>query len=229
MNYNPLVLLSVVNLRDQTTAEEYKRLAIQQPYTMLCFLGHDGHSLHILCRYTVGDNMASPTSEQTESKCARTAQASTVNSRSLLNAFRKYHYIYASQLSTPLAEEEPTFETCCKACYDAKTYYNPEALAIQVTDEPEELPEFRFVQESISDYNWPEEIPGLSVHDSRMRRFHDCLDAAQEAHRDLWNNADGGWKTSEVFRDAVLEHLADGRRIQGRHILYDLCEGVKTI
>ena len=37
--------------------------------------------------------------------------------------------------------------------------------------------------EAISDYNWPEEIPGLSVHDSRMRRFHDCLDVAIEARR----------------------------------------------
>ena len=109
MNYNPLVLLSIVNLRDQTTAEEYKRLAIQQPYTMLCFLGHDGHSLHVLCRYTVGGNMPSPTSpEQADSKSAKTDQCSTVNSQSLLNAFRKYHYIYASQLSTPLADEEPT-------------------------------------------------------------------------------------------------------------------------
>ena len=192
MNHNPLVLLSIVNLRDQTTAEEYKRLAIQQPYTMLCFLGHDGHSLHIVCRYD-----ASPTAT------------------ALLNAYRKYHYIYSAQLGTPLVNEEPAFEACCKACYDPQAYYNPEALAIQVTGELEETPEFRSVQESISDYNWPEEIPGLSVHDSRMRRFHDCLDAAQEAHRDLWDNGDGGWKTSEVFRDAVLEHLADGCRQMG--------------
>jgi hypothetical protein len=216
MNYNPLVLLSIVNLRDQTTAEEYKRLAIQQPYTMLCFLGHDGHSLHVLCRYTVGGNMPSPTSSgQTDSKSARTAQCSTLNSQSLLNAFRKYHYIYASQLSTPLAEDEPSFETCCKACYDAQAYYNPEALAITVSAEPEKSPKFHPMQEAISDYNWPEEIPGLSVHDSRMRRFHDCLDAAQEAHRDLWYDVDGGWKTSEVFKDAVLEHLADGCREMG--------------
>ena len=43
---NRLVLLSVENLRDLPTAEEYKRQACQQPYTLLCFLGHDGHSLH---------------------------------------------------------------------------------------------------------------------------------------------------------------------------------------
>ena len=51
-----------------------------------------------------------------------------------------------------------------------------------MSSEPEESPEFRIVQENISDYNYPEEIPGLSLRDSRMRRFHDCLDAAIEMH-----------------------------------------------
>ena len=124
-NYNPLVLLSIENLRDLATVEEYKRLATLQPYTLLCFLGHDGHSLHIVCPYTVTDN--------------------TTNVQSLSNAFRKYHYIYSSQLGTPLSEAEPSFETSCKACYDPQPYYNPEALAIQVTDEPEDTPKFRSV------------------------------------------------------------------------------------
>ena len=199
-NYNPLVLLSIENLRDLATVEEYKRLATLQPYTLLCFLGHDGHSLHIVCPYTV---VAPATVEANH------------HHQLLLNAFRKYHYIYSSQLGTPLSETEPSFETSCKACYDPQPYYNPEALAIQVTVEPEETPKFRSVQEDISDYNWPEEIPGLSVHDSRMRRFHDCLDVAVEAHRDLWYDDDGGYRTSEVFRDAVLEQLADGCRQMG--------------
>jgi len=59
-NYNALVLLSLENLRDLATVQEYKRLAIIQPYTLLCFIGHDGHSLHIVCRYDVSDG---PTSE----------------------------------------------------------------------------------------------------------------------------------------------------------------------
>ena len=48
-SYNCLILLSLENLRDLSTVEEYKRLAILQPYTLLCFMGHDGHSLHIVC------------------------------------------------------------------------------------------------------------------------------------------------------------------------------------
>ena len=206
-NYNPLVLLSIENLRDLATVEEYKRLATLQPYTLLCFLGHDGHSLRIVCPYTVATPGAIEANHH--------SQLSIIHSQLLLNAFRKYHYIYSSQLGTPLSEAEPSFETSCKACYDPQPYYNPEALAIQVTDEPEETPKFRSVQEDISDYNWPEEIPGLSVHDSRMRRFHDCLDVAVEAHRDLWYDEDGGYRTSEVFRDAVLEQLADGCRQMG--------------
>ena len=198
---NPLVLLSLENLRDLATADEYKRYAIQLPYTQLCFLGHDGHSLHIVCRYdispVVGD-LKSPTAEPANLQFARTAQ---------LNAYRKLHYIYSSQLGTPLTEREPTFEVSAKIGYDPKAYYNPDALALVVSTEPEESPEFRPMQEEISDFNYPEEIPGMSVHDSRMRRFHDCLDAAIEAHLD---EAD-----EKLFTVAVLEQLADGCRQMG--------------
>ncbi|MBR2096825.1 MAG: hypothetical protein IJ907_02905 [Prevotella sp.] len=191
---NALVLLSLENLRDLATVQEYKRLAIHLPYTQLCFLGHDGHTLHIVCPYAVSDGKLSETT--------------------LLNAFRKLHYIYSSQLGTPLAEYEPSFMSCCMTSFDPQPFYTPSAIAITVSNEPEESPEFHPMQEDISDYNYPEEIPGLSVHDSRMRRFHDCLNAAQEAHRDLWE-IDGGYKTSELFRDAVLEQLADGCRQMG--------------
>ena len=183
-SYNCLILLSLENLRDLSTVEEYKRLAILQPYTLLCFMGHDGHSLHIVCPYTVSDGHPSETA--------------------LLNAFRKLHYIYSSQLGTPLAEHEPTFETCCKASYDPQPFYNPVAIAIVVSSQPEDSPEFRPMQEDISDYNYPEEIPGLSLRNSRMRRFHDCLDTAIEKYRDIGDD--------EEYTIAVLEQLADGCR-----------------
>ena len=183
-SYNCLILLSLENLRDLSTVEEYKRLAILQPYTLLCFMGHDGHSLHIVCPYTVSDGHPSETA--------------------LLNAFRKLHYIYSSQLGTPLAEHEPTFETSCKASYDPQPFYNPAAIAIVVSSQPEDSPEFRPMQENISDYNYPEEIPGLSLRNSRMRRFHDCLDTVIEKNSDLRND--------EEFAIIVLEQLADGCR-----------------
>lgn len=184
---NQLVLLSLENLRDMLTAEEYKRIAARLPYTLLCFLGHDGHSLHIVAPYDVADDVASDTTQ--------------------LNAYRKLHYIYSSQLGTPLAKAKPDFQTCCAASYDPTPFYNPEALPVMVAAEPEETPEFRSMQEHISDYNYPEEIPGLSQHDSRMRRFHDCLDAAIEAHRDM--------KEDELYLTAVLEQLADGCQKMG--------------
>ena len=183
-SHNCLILLSLENLRDLSTVEEYKRLAILQPYTLLCFMGHDGHSLHIVCPYTVSDGHPSETA--------------------LLNAFRKLHYIYSSQLGTPLAEHEPTFETSCKASYDPQPFYNPAAIAIVVSSQPEDSPEFRPMQENISDYNYPEEIPGLSLRDSRMRRFHDFLDTVIEKNSDLRND--------EEFAIIVLEQLADGCR-----------------
>ena len=183
-SYNCLILLSLENLRDMSTVEEYKRMAAMQPYTLLCFMGHDGHSLHIVCPYAVSDGNPSETA--------------------LLNAFRKLHYIYSSQLGTPLAEHEPTFETSCKASYDPQPFYNPAAIAIVVSSQPEDSPEFRPMQENISDYNYPEEIPGLSLRNSRMRRFHDCLDTVIEKNSDLRND--------EEFAIIVLEQLADGCR-----------------
>jgi hypothetical protein len=171
--------LSLENLRDLATVREYKDMANRQLYTLLCFIGDDGHSLHIVCRYT----------------------------GLLLNAYRKLHYIYSTQLGTQVADHEPSLAVSCKVSYDPQPYYNPEALPIIVSEELEDVPEYRIIQENISDYNYPEEIPGMSVHDSQMRRFHDCLDAATEAHLDE--------KDEQMFAIAVLEHLADGCRQMG--------------
>ena len=188
---NPLVFLSLENLRDLQTVREYKELAARQLYTLLCFIGDDGHSLHIVCPFTVNS-----TEETTDD--------GTV---ALVNAFRKLHYIYSSQLGTRIADHEPTLATSCKTSYDPQPFYNPEALAITVSAQPEDTPEYKSMQEDISDYNYPEEIPGMSVRDSRMRRFHDCLDAATVAHMDE--------KDDHLFAVAVLEQLADGCRQMG--------------
>lgn len=56
------------------------------------------NSLHIVCPYSISDGEPTDTA--------------------LINAYRKLHYIYSSQLGTPLAEQEPTFETTCKVSYD---------------------------------------------------------------------------------------------------------------
>ena len=184
---NPLVLLSLENLRDLATVREYKELASRQLYTLLCFIGDDGHSLHIVCRYDVTGGEPSHVT--------------------LLNAFRKLHYIYSTQLGTQVADHEPALTTSCKTSYDPQPYYNPSALAITVSPEPEETPEYRIQQEDISDFNYPDEIPGMSVHESRMRRFHDCLDAATEAHLDE--------QDEYLFAIGVLEKLADGCRQMG--------------
>ena len=188
---NPLVLLSLENLRDLPTVREYKELAARQLYTLLCFIGDDGHSLHIVCPFAVNSSEES-TGDGTVA---------------LVNAFRKLHYIYSSQLGTKMADREPTLATSCKTSYDPQPYYNPEALAVTVSSEPEDTPEYKSIQEDISDYNYPEEIPGMSVRDSRMRRFHDCLDAATEAHHDE--------EDEHLFAIAVLEQLADGCRQMG--------------
>ncbi len=187
---NPLVLLSLENLRDLTTVVGYQHLANQLPYTLLTFLGADGHSLDIVCRFQIveDDNAAALTDEALDT--------------ALVNAFNKCHYLYSSHLGTPLAERHPSRSDTCPVSYDPRPFYNPEAMPVMVAAAPEQSPEYRAVQEDISDYNLPEEVPGLSVYASRMRRFHDCLDAAIEQYRDI--------RKDDLFATAVLEHLADG-------------------
>ena len=206
-NDNRLVLLSLENLRDLATVYEYKSQAVRQLYTMLCFIGDDGHSLHIVCSFTVDrEPLANGQTAAQQETADNLAQSPAVMTR-YLNAFRKLHYIYSSQLGTQLAEREPALSTSCKVSYDPQPYYNPEALAISVSEAPEDTPQYRVVQEDISDFNYPEEIPGMSVHDSRMRRFHDCLDVAMEKHLDE--------EDETLFAVAVLEKLADGCRQMG--------------
>ncbi|MBQ2051457.1 MAG: hypothetical protein II495_04360, partial [Paludibacteraceae bacterium] len=200
---NSLVLLSLENLRDLQTVREYKELASRQLYTMLCFIGDDGHSLHIVCPYTIENGKLAIDNSSTNDN----DQPFSIVNYPLMNAFCKLHYIYSSQLGTRIADYDPTLASSCKTSYDPQPYYNPEALAITVSAQPEDTPEYKSMQEDISDYNFPEEIPGMSVRDSRMRRFHDCLDAATKAHLDE--------KGNEFFAVAVLEQLADGCRQMG--------------
>ena len=126
-------------------------------------LGDDGHSLQIVCPFAV-ENGQLP---MDNSAVNDNHYPSSIVCHPLINAFRKLHYIYSSQLGTKMADREPTLATSCKTSYDPQPYYNPEALAITVSSEPEDTPEFKGIQEDISDYNYPEEIPDMSVHDSR--------------------------------------------------------------
>ena len=52
------------------------------------------------------------------------------------------------------------------------------------------------------DYNDPQEVPGMSEADSKVKRFHTCLDEMLEKYRDQ--------KDDELYAIAVLEGLADG-------------------
>ena len=63
------------------------------------------------------------------------------------------------------------------------------------------------IPEELSDYHDPQEVPGMSVLTSRVRRFHDCLDEAMERHR--------GEEDDKLFAVAVLQDLADGCRQMG--------------
>lgn len=182
-NNNHLVLLQLRNLRDLATAEEYKHLAGLMPYTLLAFIGSNGRSVNIVCPYDAYDE-----NEDNQQQA-------------LTNAYRKLHFLYSSQFGTRLYESEPQFDDSCLASHDPAPVYHPAANAIIISACKEETPAYKQTQASISDYNFPDEIPGLSVQVSRSRRFHDCLDNAIEMHID---------KEGEDFTCAVIEQLAAG-------------------
>ena len=78
---NPLVLLSIENLRDLATAEEYKQRAGIIPYTLLAFIGHDGHSLRIVCPYAVTGGEPTAVAPQRLSQTARDLRLTTRHTR----------------------------------------------------------------------------------------------------------------------------------------------------
>ena len=140
---NQLILLTLENLRDLATVREYKEQAARQLYTLLCFIGDDGHSLNIVCPFNI-EHSAGQMAVNVDNE-----QSSGFNEHCLPNAFRKLHYIYSTQLGTPIADHEPTLATSCLTSYDPHPYYNPSALAINVSDAPEDTPQFRITQEDI--------------------------------------------------------------------------------
>ena len=54
----------------------------------------------------------------------------------------------------------------------------------------------------MTDYNNPQEVPGMSEADSKVKRFHACLDEMLEKYR--------GQEDDELYAVAVLEGLANG-------------------
>ena len=67
------------------------------------------------------------------------------------------------------------------------------------------------------DYNITNEVPGMSEHDSRVTRFHACLNEMMERYRSMMmdNNNGGGVKHEKMYATAVLEGLAGGCREMG--------------
>ena len=61
--------------------------------------------------------------------------------------------------------------------------------------------------DELSDYNDPQEVPGVSEQDSKVIRFHACLDELMEKLR--------GEEDDELYAVAVLEGLAAGCQKMG--------------
>lgn len=127
--FNGMTQLEVNNLQSADDAIELRRAAAQIPYTYLAFVGLSGLSVKIVCRYDCEDGLESKTTEQLE--------------RCHLNAYKRLHYIYSSQLGLSIDNIEPTIDQACMLSYDEEAYHNPTSEVLYVREIDDEIPVFK--------------------------------------------------------------------------------------
>ena len=107
--------------------------------------------------------------------------------------------IYYAYVVTHYYADEAEFKARSKELNQDYLYSNMTLEKLQTYEREHNIPALDAAQLKV--------IPGLSLRNSRMRRFHDCLDDAIERHRNI--------DDTEAFATAVLERLADGCRVMG--------------
>lgn len=109
-NYNPMVLLTVSNLRDPETAVALRDKATKLPYTRLAFVGYDAHSLVIVCEATA---------------VGRTDDGSDAFVCELLSrAHAMLRKVYSDHLHATIDASSSPAEDVCRMSADAGVYYN---------------------------------------------------------------------------------------------------------
>lgn len=110
MGHNPLLLLTISNLRNRQRVEELKDKAAMMPYTRLAFAGADGVSLHIVC----------------ELKALRKTLKSEEDYSLLLEkGYAALRMIYSDHLHTTVDVEKPSLMTMCWLSLDRDLFHNP--------------------------------------------------------------------------------------------------------
>lgn len=108
--HNPLLLLTISNLRSAQKVDDLKEKASLLPYTMMAFTGVDGVSLNIVCRL----------------KPLRKELLDSNDYATLLKkGYASLRMIYTDHLRTSVDIAEPDLMMTCRLSYDTELYYNP--------------------------------------------------------------------------------------------------------
>ncbi len=158
---NALVLLEIDGLADYATAVNMRNAAARQPYTLMAFIGANGHSVEIVCHISQIDGSV-PADDNTFH-------------RLVSEGYKRLHYVYSSQLGVSIPLLAPVDDAMCLMSADAGAYYEPHAVVFTVDMERESA---AYVGAS-RDVDGGEEspLPGKTPDEARRYIFYSCWDA----------------------------------------------------
>ena len=166
---NALVLLEIDGLADYATAVNMRNAAARQPYTLMAFIGANGHSVEIVCHISQMDGSV-PTDDGGFH-------------RLVSEGYKRLHYVYSSQLGVSIPLLAPVDDAMCLMSVDAGAYYEPHAVVFTVDMERESA---AYVGAS-RDVDGGEEspLPGKTPDEARRYIFYSCWDAVLRSGLDV--------------------------------------------
>lgn len=158
---NALVLLEIDGLADYATAVNMRNAAARQPYTLMAFIGANGHSVEIVCRVSQMDGSVPADDDGFH--------------RLMSEGYKRLHYVYSSQLGVSIPLLAPVDDAMCLMSVDAGAYYEPHAVVFTVDMEHKSA---AYVGTSVDGSSCEESpLPGKTPDEARRYIFYSCWDA----------------------------------------------------
>lgn len=110
VGYNPLLMLTVSNLRSEAVAEKLRNHAAALPYTRLAFVGITGTTVVIVCKLQALGTQPESAADYT---------------KLLERGFASVRKVYSDHLHVTVDTIQPSLYATCHISLDHETYYNP--------------------------------------------------------------------------------------------------------
>lgn len=162
-HYNGLVLLEINNLPSYNDACSIRDSAARLPYTFITFVGASLRSVKIVCGARTANGVL-PESEEEATKIQ-------------MNAYKRLHYLYSSQLDVTIDNIMPTLQTKCLISGDKDIYCNLSFDSVTVSDDDVTVPSYRKQEVDTSSDTLLPDMDRLKTH---RHIFHHCMSDAFE-------------------------------------------------